>query len=294
MGSAGHDAHGVAHPRPHPRGDRPEPRRPTRRSPLISRALPRRATGRVGPGVPVGWSVWRLRSARAPPDSRRPGAAVKNIRAQELRSGEGLNGQPIASLRWPVPDSGRSARLSRAELAPSPAIFFRVGHRLGRGHVRHHGAGDSRWISAVYTALGFQAAAGFRRIRPGHRDPGTLDRSCPRSRNDLRGTDWPGRLRRGETSHATRIARLAGVVTIVVMVAQRAGQATMTEHFAAAILTWGLVALLASGESRPILVIAGALLMTGALIRLHLAYTVAAVIVGAGLRPGGGTARRRI
>lgn len=90
------------------------------------------------------------------------------------------------------------------------------------------------------------------------------------------------------------IARLAGVVTIVVMVAQRAGQATMTEHFAAAILTWGLVALLASGESRPILVIAGALLMAGALIRLHLAYTLAAVIVGAGLRPGGGPARRRI
>jgi len=90
------------------------------------------------------------------------------------------------------------------------------------------------------------------------------------------------------------IAVLAGVVTIVVMVAQRSGQATMTEHFAAAFLTWGLVTLLASGESRPILVIAGALLMTGALIRLHLAYTVAAVIVGAGLRPGGGTARRRI
>lgn len=90
------------------------------------------------------------------------------------------------------------------------------------------------------------------------------------------------------------MAHLAGVVTIVVMVAQRAGQATMTEHFAAAFLTWGLVALLASGESRPILVIAGALLMTGALIRLHLAYTVAAVIVAAGLRPSGGPARRRI
>src|SRR5437899_12458185 len=40
MGSAGHDAHGVAHPRPHPRGERPEPRRPTRRSPLISRGYP--------------------------------------------------------------------------------------------------------------------------------------------------------------------------------------------------------------------------------------------------------------
>src|SRR5438132_13528653 len=90
------------------------------------------------------------------------------------------------------------------------------------------------------------------------------------------------------------MAVLAGVVTIVDMVRQRSGQATMTEHFAAAFLTGGLVALLASGESRPILVIAGALLMTGALIRLHLAYTVAAVIVGAGLRPGADPARRRI
>ena len=90
------------------------------------------------------------------------------------------------------------------------------------------------------------------------------------------------------------MARLAGVVTIVVMVAQRAGQATMTEHFAAACLAWGLVALLASEESQPILVVAGALLMAGALIRLHLAYTLAAAIVGAGLRRGGGPARRRV
>src|SRR5882762_8077553 len=71
MGSAGHDAHGVAHPRPHPRGERAEPRRPARRSPLISRTT-RWAPGRVGPEVPVGWSVWRLRPARAPPDSRPP------------------------------------------------------------------------------------------------------------------------------------------------------------------------------------------------------------------------------
>jgi hypothetical protein len=90
------------------------------------------------------------------------------------------------------------------------------------------------------------------------------------------------------------MARLAGVVTIVAMLAQRSGQATMTEHFAAALVTWGLVALLASGESRPILLAAGALLMAGALIRLNLAYTVIAVIVGAGLRPGGGPARRRV
>jgi len=90
------------------------------------------------------------------------------------------------------------------------------------------------------------------------------------------------------------MACLAGLVTIVVMVAQRAGQATMTEHFAAAFLTWGLVALLANAESRPILAIAGALLMAAALIRLHLAYTVAAVIAVAGLRPDGGPGRRRI
>src|SRR5262245_33909797 len=90
------------------------------------------------------------------------------------------------------------------------------------------------------------------------------------------------------------MARLAGVVTIVAMVAQRAGQATMTEHFAAAFLAWGLVALLASEESRPSLVIAGALLMTGTLIRLHLAYTLGAVIAVAGLRPDGGPTRRRI
>src|SRR5207245_5406815 len=64
------------------------------------------------------------------------------------------------------------------------------------------------------------------------------------------------------------IAVLAGVVTIVVMVAQRSGQATMTGHFAAAFLTWGLVALLANGVSRPILVIGVVLLMTGAPNRL--------------------------
>jgi 4-amino-4-deoxy-L-arabinose transferase-like glycosyltransferase len=82
------------------------------------------------------------------------------------------------------------------------------------------------------------------------------------------------------------LARVAGIATIIAMLADPSGQATITEHFAVVFLMAGLTALLTMRSTCYRFALAGALLAAATLVRLNLAYSLMAVAIAAALQPG--------